>query len=106
MNQKCCVLGCTSGYDSCNEKIHFFHPPNQKTVNLWQKALEQNNFKLVKTHSICHKHFENIDIIKQKTLSGIDGPIYVDLDCWMLVDGAIPKLFLGIKFFKSFDKPL
>ncbi len=96
MGAKCYVKGCKSGYDSCKEKVHFFKPKEEKTVHLWQKFIGRNDLKLEKFHSVCHKHFDDADIVKETTVQGKDGPTVVsDSLRWRLVGGAIPKHYLG-----------
>ncbi|XP_057375324.1 uncharacterized protein LOC130696253 [Daphnia carinata] len=91
----CYVEGCNSGYESY-EKIYFFKPKDEKVLIEWQKLIGKQNVKLKKNHSVCHKHFEDADIIKQKIFDGKDGPIVVyDLRRWKLIDGALPKLHTG-----------
>lgn len=93
MDEKCFVLGCTSGFDGSKEKFHFFYPKDLKTLYLWLNAIPQKDRKLDESlNSVCHKHFKETDIIKFKTLKSKDGPVIADLDCWILVDGAIPTL--------------
>lgn len=84
------------------ETIQFFHPPDQKTLDLWQKGIQGKTLKWKRTYSFCQKHFEDSDIIKHKTLQGIDGPVTVELNGWMLVNGAIPKLIQGKIGYHSF----
>ncbi|XP_046452642.1 uncharacterized protein LOC124200448 isoform X2 [Daphnia pulex] len=95
MGATCYVVGCKSGYASCKEKVHFFKPKNVKLVKEWEKAIGRKDLKLNKKHSICHKHFEDADIIRGKSLEGKNGPIVYDLSRWKLTDGAVPKLLLG-----------
>ncbi|XP_046452636.1 uncharacterized protein LOC124200445 isoform X2 [Daphnia pulex] len=96
MGAKCYVKGCQSGYDSCKEKVHFFKPKEEKTVHLWQKFIGRNDLKLEKFHSVCHKHFDDADIVKETTVQGKDGPtVASDSLRWRLVGGAIPKHYLG-----------
>ena len=98
---KCYVTGCKSGHEKVkgSKKMYYFCPRNQKTLELWRKAIQRKDHKLEKNDTVCYKHFEDADIIKQKTLLGVDGPILVDLHSWKLVDGAIPKRLLGIFIF-------
>ncbi|XP_046451608.1 uncharacterized protein LOC124199728 isoform X1 [Daphnia pulex] len=96
MSAKCYVKGCKSGYESCKEKVHFFRPKEEKTVHLWQKFIGRNDLKLEKFHSVCHKHFDDADIVKTTTVRGKDRPTVVsDSLPWRLVGGAIPKHYLG-----------
>ena len=97
MDVKCYVAGCKSGHEKSNDTIYFFRPGNQKTLELWRKAIQKKDHTLENMDAVCSKHFDDADIIKKKTLQGIDGPISVDIDSWKLVDDAIPKLFLGKK---------
>uniref|UniRef100_A0A0P5C0S7 Zinc finger protein n=1 Tax=Daphnia magna TaxID=35525 RepID=A0A0P5C0S7_9CRUS len=93
---KCYVKGCKSGYDSCKESIHFFKPKDEKTVYVWQKFIGRNDLKLGKFHSVCHKHFDDADIIKETTVQGDKGQAAAcDPTRWRLVGGAVPKYFLG-----------
>ncbi|XP_059351186.1 uncharacterized protein LOC130696249 isoform X2 [Daphnia carinata] len=92
---KCYVKGCKSGYDSCNGSVHFFKPKDEKTVYLWQKFISRNDLKLGKFHSVCHKHFDDADIIKETTIRGENGQAAAcDPTPWKLVGGAVPKFFL------------
>lgn len=91
----CYVEGCNSGYESY-EKIYFFKPKDDKVLSEWQKLIGKQNAKLKKHHSVCHKHFEDADIMKQKIYDGKDGPIVMyDFCRWRLTDGALPKLRTG-----------
>lgn len=90
----CYVQGCLSGNDP-REKIHFFKP-NETNLNQWQQLIGRKDVKLNKKHSVCQKHFEEDQIIKQKIFNGVDGPIIVyDLRRWKLTEGALPKLLTG-----------
>lgn len=93
---KCYVEGCNSGTYEANGKIHFFKPKDENVLKEWQKRIGRQDLKLNKKHSVCHKHFEDDDIIRQKIFQGKDGPIVVyDLCRWRLTDGALPKPLTG-----------
>jgi hypothetical protein len=95
MGATCYVVGCKSGYASCKEKAHFFKPKDLKTVKLWEKSIGRKDLKLTIKHSVCHKHFEDADIIREKALEGKNGPMVYELSRWKLTDEALPKLLTG-----------
>lgn len=95
MGAKCNVTGCKSGREKSEKPIRFFRPQNQETLNLWQQAIQGEPLQWNSTYSLCQNHFEDSDIIKHKTIQGLDGPVMVELNCWKLANGVIPKLFLG-----------
>lgn len=97
MGASCYVVGCKSGNPKCKEKARFFKPKDLKTVKEWEKFIGRKDRKLNKKHSICHKHFEDADIIREQVLEGKNGngPIIIDFCRWKLTDGAVPKLLTG-----------
>lgn len=64
----CAVPGCTSGYASNVEKVHFFTiPKNPDQANLWRDAIRRDS--AVKSGKpVCEKHFLKSDIIWQREL--------------------------------------
>jgi len=96
MGATCYVVGCTSGYKSNKEDgIHFFSPRDNKTLAAWRQAIPRNQLILNPTHRVCHKHFDEGDVIKQLTFKGKDGIIVFPLLRWRLKPGATPKHLLG-----------
>lgn len=62
---KCCVVGCTSGYQSNIEKVHQFSvPKNEDLRKKWAKAIPRKNLVITKNTYVCAKHFNEDDIIK------------------------------------------
>ena len=73
---RCIVPGCTSEYDSNNEKVHFFHVFNDKNIKkLWQIAIRRKHFNLNHKQSICDKHFSFTDILWNHTIYNKQGNI-------------------------------
>jgi THAP domain len=96
MGATCYVVGCKSGYKSNKETgIHFFRPRDNKTLVDWRQAIPRNRFILNSTHRVCHKHFDEEDVIKQLTFKGKDGIIVFPLLHWRLKPEATPKHLLG-----------
>ncbi|XP_071579404.1 uncharacterized protein [Temnothorax nylanderi] len=66
---RCIAPGCTSGYDSNKEKVHFFYVPNDKeTIKLWQAALRRKDFIVKAKQPVCEKHFLKSDILWHRTI--------------------------------------
>ncbi|KYM95558.1 hypothetical protein ALC62_13798, partial [Cyphomyrmex costatus] len=62
------VPGCTSGYKSNPEKVHFFRVPKDDVFReKWQNAMLRKTAITCK-HSVCEKHFKNSDIETKKLL--------------------------------------
>jgi THAP domain len=83
----CFVVGCSSGYSGNEEKRHFFKPP-KKNLFVWRRVIPRADKQLQLTHSICDKHFEDNDIIKQREFAGKNGPVIFPFVRWKLVDGV------------------
>lgn len=66
---RCIVIGCTSGYDSNPEKVHFFRvPKNNDKAKEWQEASRRKDIILNSSHCFCEKHFAEHDIVKKKNI--------------------------------------
>jgi len=62
---KCCVVGCTTGYKSNNEKMSIFKVPNNpEDLKKWGLAIPRKNFVVTSTTRVCEKHFCETDIIR------------------------------------------
>lgn len=73
---KCKAVGCTSGYKSNPEKIHYFRvPKNNDKAKEWQKASRRNDIALNSSHCFCENHFAKNDIVWKKILRNKDGEI-------------------------------
>lgn len=65
----CLVPGCTSGYKTNFEKVHFFSVPKDDEIRKkWQIALKRPNTLVIKTQVVCEKHFLSGDIIRTRHL--------------------------------------
>jgi len=65
MTRKCCVVGCTSGYDTNKEKVNSFVFPRDEAIkSKWLEAIGRKGFKSTKWSTICHKHFQEDDIVR------------------------------------------
>ncbi|KAH0563654.1 hypothetical protein KQX54_003872 [Cotesia glomerata] len=72
----CLVPGCTSGYKSNFEKVHFFSvPKDEKLKEQWQIAIKRPNTLVSKTQVVCDKHFLAGDIIRSRQLLGPEGEV-------------------------------
>lgn len=73
---RCIVIGCTSGYESNNEKVHFFRvPKDEKIRNMWQTAIRRRDFIIKPTQAVCEKHFLNTDIVWSREICDKEGNI-------------------------------
>lgn len=62
---RCIVPECTPGYNSNNEKVHFFCvPQDEKIRNMWQAAIRRCDF-IKSSQAVCKKHFLKTDIVWQ-----------------------------------------
>lgn len=92
----CVVPGCTSGYKSNYEKVHFFSVPKDDVLReKWQKATRRSKTLIASKQFVCEKHFEKNDIETQKLLFdknrrviGISPYRKVKLKC-----GVVPSQF-------------
>jgi THAP domain len=57
--------------------------------------IPRKDLKLQISHRVCHKHFNEEDIVKENKWMGKNGPIIHPLMKWNLKEGAVPKLLLG-----------
>lgn len=72
----CIAPGCTSGYKSNSEKVHFFIVPKDENIRkLWQDAIRRKNFIVRAGQSLCEKHFVAQDILWKRELTGPDGQV-------------------------------
>jgi hypothetical protein len=73
---RCIALGCTSGYDTNHEKVHFFYvPKNENITKLWQTAIRRKNFIVKYKQALCEKHFSSSDILWNHTIYDKEGNI-------------------------------
>jgi len=50
---RCIALGCTSGYTSNKEKVHFFFVPKDENIRqMWQAALKRTDI-IINTKTSC-----------------------------------------------------
>jgi hypothetical protein len=73
---------------------------DQKTVKLWSEFIGRKDLALNSNHSVCHKHFEDADIIKTlikqyKSCHANDVPPPPEKFHVKLAFGAVPKLLTG-----------
>lgn len=65
MVNKCCVVGCTSGYRSNKEKVIKFSAPKDRVIRQkWQKAIPRSNYVVHDKTYVCVKHFKDNDILR------------------------------------------
>ncbi|KYN13651.1 hypothetical protein ALC57_14164 [Trachymyrmex cornetzi] len=94
---RCIASGCTSGYDTNNEKVHFFHvPKDENLMKLWQIAIKRKNFNINHKQSICDKHFLPTDILWNHTIYNKQGNIL----------GVVKKVQIIGQKEDLFDKPV
>ncbi|KYM97342.1 hypothetical protein ALC62_11946 [Cyphomyrmex costatus] len=73
---RCIAPSCTSGYDTNNEKVHFFHvPKDENLMKLWHSAIKRKNFNINPKQSICDKHFRPTDILWNRTIYDKQGNV-------------------------------
>lgn len=73
---RCIVVGCTSGYESNNEKVHFFRVPKDgKLRNMWQAALRRRDFIIKPSQAVCEKHFLSSDIVWHREICDKKGNV-------------------------------
>lgn len=73
---RCIAPGCTSGYDSNPEKLHFFCvPKDSEMVTQWHTALRRKNFVVKTRQAVCEKHFIRGDIIWFKEFKDLEGNV-------------------------------
>ncbi|XP_018366598.1 PREDICTED: uncharacterized protein LOC108763454 [Trachymyrmex cornetzi] len=93
----CIVLGCTSGYRSNKEKLHFFSVPRDKKLrDMWQAALRRRNIIIKSSQAVCEKHFLHTDILWKREICdekgnvlGVSAPFKVP----RLRKGTVPSQF-------------
>ncbi|KYN17225.1 hypothetical protein ALC57_10444 [Trachymyrmex cornetzi] len=72
----CIVLGCTSGYRSNKEKLHFFSVPRDKKLrDMWQAALRRRNIIIKSSQAVCEKHFLHTDILWKREICDEKGNV-------------------------------
>ncbi|XP_018366319.1 PREDICTED: uncharacterized protein LOC108763310 [Trachymyrmex cornetzi] len=72
----CIAPGCTSGYKSNPEKIHFFTvPKDENMITLWQNAIRRKDFVIRAGQFLCEKHFLPEDILWKRELTSPDGQV-------------------------------
>lgn len=71
----CCIApGCTSGYKTNPEKVHFFYVPKDENLRqLWKIALKRRDLK--SNLAVCEKHFLQTDILWQRDICDRQGNI-------------------------------
>ncbi|XP_039306121.1 uncharacterized protein LOC120357987 [Solenopsis invicta] len=94
---RCIAPGCTSGYDSNKEKVHFFYvPKDENMIKLWQSALKRKDFIVKAKQPVCEKHFLHTDILWNRTICDDKGHILgvsAQFKVPRLCKGAIPSIF-------------
>ncbi|XP_077270688.1 uncharacterized protein LOC143901930 [Temnothorax americanus] len=72
----CIAPGCTFGYKSNPEVIHFFAVPKDRSIiNLWQNAIRRKDFVVWSGQFLCEKHFLAEDILWKRELRDSDGQV-------------------------------
>ncbi|XP_018375241.1 PREDICTED: uncharacterized protein LOC108769007 [Trachymyrmex cornetzi] len=72
----CIAPGCTSGYKSNPEKVHFFTvPKDENMITLWQNAIRRKDFVIRAGQFLCEKHFLPEDILWKRELTSPDGQV-------------------------------
>jgi hypothetical protein len=73
-----------------------------RTLKLWKKCIGRKDLKLDTIHLVCHKHFEEANIIKvpvqpqnQTGQANNDRPLPCEKPCVKLAAGAVPTLLTG-----------
>lgn len=62
---KCCVVGCTSGYNSNKEIVSQFCVPKDLILrNKWTKAISRKDFVISNNTYVCEKHFNEHEIVR------------------------------------------
>ncbi|XP_029048335.2 uncharacterized protein LOC114878565 isoform X1 [Osmia bicornis bicornis] len=98
---RCIAVGCTSGYKSNPENVHFFRvPKNKNKSEEWQKACRRKDLVLNSSHCFCEHHFAKEDIICKKIFRNKDGEIIqeIPLKRAYLKEGAVPSMFPWTEF--------
>src|SRR5436190_5449941 len=66
---RCIALGCTSGYVSNREKVHFFYVPRDENIRKkWQKALKRKDIIINPAQALCQHHFLSEDILWKREI--------------------------------------
>ncbi|XP_011691554.1 PREDICTED: uncharacterized protein LOC105452281 [Wasmannia auropunctata] len=74
MPANCIAPGCTSGYKSNPEKIHFFMVPKDKNIfTLWQNATRRKDIRA--GQFVCEKHFLAEDILWKREIKDSNGHV-------------------------------
>ncbi|XP_043274872.1 uncharacterized protein [Venturia canescens] len=72
----CIVPGCTSGYVSNPEKVHFFTvPKNADSAKQWKIAVRRPDDFVKSRSAVCEKHFRKSEILWKRELLGPDGQV-------------------------------
>lgn len=65
MPSSCCVVFCTSGYKSNQEKVSsFLFPKDEALKEKWLKAIPRKNLVADSLTVVCAKHFTEDQIIR------------------------------------------
>lgn len=73
---RCIALGCTSGYASNHEKVHFFYvPKNENVRKAWQAALRRKDIIINSTQAVCHHYFLSTDILWKREICDEKGNV-------------------------------
>ena len=92
--KECFLCESVSVYDKNVVKSGLFQVPVRK-VDEWQSVITKPGLK--STSKLCHRHFDDEDILKGRTIQNVFYPH----SKWMLKKEAKPKYFLG-KYLRNF----
>lgn len=79
---RCIAFGCTSGYTSNKEKVHFFFVPKDESIKqMWQAALKKTDIIINTKQAICHHHFLPTDILWKREICDEKGNVLGVVSC-------------------------
>ena len=96
MPNKCCAVGCQSGYYEKDAAISFHKfPKDLDLCNTWLQAIDRKNFTPTSNTRLCSKHFSAINFVCERNDTNLTRKKKksYDLEKRYLKSDAIPTLF-------------
>ncbi|XP_071640111.1 uncharacterized protein [Temnothorax longispinosus] len=100
----CVVTGCTSGYGSNPEHVHFFTiPKNPESKKLWKTAIRRTDSFVKSSRAVCEKHFRKEQIMWKRELLDPTGRVLgvTQYKIPRLIPGSVPSIFSWDEVIKS-----
>lgn len=105
MGKKCFVPNCSSGYQTCADRVPIFRAPAENArLELWRRAIPRADKALKSSDHVCAKHFTE-DMISKSYYGEYDGKVILNAPKRaMLSVNAVPSIFPGCPKYQSAKK--